>query len=96
MGVVVRKATRDDLTTVIDLRLEFLAHVRGPDYQAPPGFTKKTVDFAEREFESNQLHIWLAEEPPGVGVKDEPSTLQPVSPQQPTGWSYGTNSCYRR
>lgn len=68
MGVVVRKATQNDLIAVIDLRLEFLGHVRGPDYQAPLAFIEKTVDFAEQKFGSNQLHIWLAEDSQGVGV----------------------------
>lgn len=68
MEVVVRKATQDDLIAAVALRLELLAHIRGPGYKPPSGFTSTTMDFAKQKFESNQLHIWLAEDSQGVGV----------------------------
>ncbi len=61
MPTNLRKATLADLDIIVRERLAFLAEVRGPDYEVPPGFAAETQSFTQAETAGGRLHTWIAD-----------------------------------
>jgi GNAT superfamily N-acetyltransferase len=80
-GVLIRRATIEDLDLLTTLRLEFIADVRALDLGSLAGeFTDVTRDFLDSATRSGVLHSWLAEED-GGGVGVVAVILQAVPPR---------------
>lgn len=62
MAVIVRAATVEDVETMVSLRIEFLAALRGPDFRPSDDFVEKTRSFVVAEQLEGRLHTWIAED----------------------------------
>lgn len=62
MTLLIRRAGPADLRLVVDLRLAFLADIRGPDFVMLPEMSPQTERFVREEMGAGRMHSWLAEE----------------------------------
>ena len=84
MTVAVRAAVEDDLDVVVDLRLEFLRAVRGPDIELSAEFAVQTRSFFQREARAGRVSTWLAfDGPDTIGVASLLLWARPPLPEDP-------------
>lgn len=62
MTVAIRRATVEDLGTVVLRRLDFLGAVRGPGFRPSADFLERTRSFVSAEQRAGRLHTWIAED----------------------------------
>jgi GNAT superfamily N-acetyltransferase len=85
--VAVRPATDADLDLVVQLRLDFLREVRGPDVALSAEFVVQTRAFVERERRAGHLLTWLAfDGPEPVGVVSLLLWGRPPLPEDPRSY----------